>query len=59
MVVAYRLVNVHNHVSRVGHNRIYDLFAYMTTYLMKSLQKIPCIHRVQLGLARTVYLHRI
>jgi len=42
---------------RVGPNRVYTL--HMTVYLVISLPKIPYIHRIYIGLARTVYIHRI
>ena len=41
-------------ICRVGQNRIYTL--HMTVYLMKSLQKIPCIHRIYVVLANPTYL---
>jgi hypothetical protein len=36
-------------VCKVGQNRIYT--PYMTVYLVVSLPKIPCIHRINIDLA--------
>ena len=40
-------------ISRVGQNRIYT--PYVTVYLVISLPKIPCIHRIYMVLANLRY----
>jgi hypothetical protein len=45
------------YIRRVGQNRIYT--PYMTICMVISLLKIPYVHCIYVGLARTVYAHRI
>ena len=43
----------YTHMGRVGQNRVYT--TYMTVYLVISLPKIPCIHRVYMILANPTH----
>ena len=42
------------HVTRAGQNRTYSL--YMTVYLVISLPKIPCIHRIYIYIYIYIYM---
>jgi hypothetical protein len=43
------------HMCRVGQNHIYA--PHMTVYLVISLPKIPCIHRIYMLMANPTYVH--